>query len=245
MATNKPLTSQQPANEAPNEQVLKGRSYMAPSLTSYLNHATYVAWNENGKIYIASDQTMPPYEGQVANPDWLTVDTPAIALAMAVRNVYLAWQDGPSASIYLASAADGWKQATPIVSGGVVSAPALVFSNEDQILYLAWMDGGNGFLFVGALDQKGGFNVWNSGYQVDSRPSIMLDGRMLRVFTGGDPINTGGPMMMFSSKDQGQTWTAFRTALYVHRSARGGQSLGNVLPGLCERRHQQLSGGHV
>jgi len=190
---------------APNEQVLSGVSLGPPSLSGYPFLGTIAAWSgSGGSIYVASDQSSPPYSPEVVNPSWTTFDTPAISLAVEWENSYLAWTDADGA-VRLASTADGWKGNILISGPGSASfGPALLFG--DDRLYAAWRSK-DGCLSLATCDRNNNVQILPTSIPIVSRPTLAWAPGQLYALSGGT-VDVQGGIQACLSQDQGKSFAA-------------------------------------
>lgn len=189
----------------PNEKVLKGQSLVPPTVTGEISFGTHVAWSDNkGQIYLADDQSIPPYNPVLVNPDWITFDTPAVALAAGWGRIYLAWTD-PAGAVYLANSVDKWTKNVMVASAGSAdSGPALVFGEE--LIYISWKNP-QGMLYVATYDVNGNVVLFDTPGKIgNSRPSLAYYEGKLYMMTGGSP-NGGGDMSMSFWVSTNDGWT--------------------------------------
>jgi hypothetical protein len=190
----------------PNEKVLKGQSLVPPSITGDVQFGTLVAWSDSkGQIFFADNQSVPPYQPVLVNPDWITFDTPAVVLAADWARVYLAWTDATGA-VLLANSGDGWSTNVVVASAGWAdSGPALAFGQD--LIYVAFKNP-QGAIYVATYDFNGNTVLFDTpGLTASSRPSLTWYEGQLFLATGGSP-NGGGDLSMslYVSTDDGWTF---------------------------------------
>lgn len=190
----------------PNETVLTGRSLMPPTITGDMLFGTLVAWTDkNGLIYFADNQGKPPYQPVLVNPDWTTIDTPAVALAAPWGRVYLAWTD-PTGAVLLASSSDGWSKTVVVAGAGWAdTGPALAFGQD--LIYVAFKNL-QGTIYVSTFDYDGNQPLFDTpNKNASSRPSLTWYEGQLYLATGGAPDGQGDlSMALYVSKDDGWTF---------------------------------------
>jgi hypothetical protein len=189
--------------------VLTGTSETSPALVGDAIFGKLVAWADAGnanRITIAISQSSTPYDPMVLNQEWSSPYAPAVVFAFDDERVFVAWTDDQG-QVWLADSGDGWQSATAINGATSSSGPALAFLSDT--IFLAWKDQ-NSQLALFTRDESGTENVYRSGRQINSRPTLATDGDRLIALSGGAEDGSGDQtLLMFNSMDLGQNFWPF------------------------------------
>jgi len=202
--------------QAPDQRVLDIRTPSPPALLADPLLGTLLAWvGPQARTCIATDQTQPPFQAQVVNPDWISRETPALALALDWGRIYLAWVDETGA-ILLANSADGWTETIVVAPAGSSDVgPALAF--DGNVVYVAWTSRDNR-LFLATCDADGNVDWRPTEKRALSRPALTWSDGSLYVLTGGNLEFDDRSMRFYLSTDSG--------ASFVDLPAQVGSSIG-------------------
>jgi hypothetical protein len=184
---------------------LNNVSISSPSLSGDFSDGILIAWSDDGKIFIATDQDTPQYTPHLVNASWSTRSTPAVVVIPDWGRVYLAWAD-PFSNIMLGCSKDGFKQAFQISrNGSDFDGPALAYG--DDLLYVAWRK--NSSLCVATVDFDGNvihYNESGGSAYIFSRPTLTFSDGNLYALSGGYQEEKNSQLTVFLSTDHGDTF---------------------------------------
>jgi hypothetical protein len=193
--------------------VLDGLSVIAPGIDGDDLFGVVAAWadaSSGGRVNLAFSGSSPPYAPTPLGADWLTFDTPAVAIATEWERVYVAFVDS-GGYIRLASSTDGWS-ASPAISksGGSEAGPALAYSGG--VLYAAWRTS-DGWLAFATFDENGQTSYVETDVALTSRPTICAaDPERIYVCCGGGLDGPAQPVAVYVSQDRGASFSEVAVA---------------------------------
>lgn len=179
------------SSPAPNQQMLSAISPVSPALVGYPYLGTLAAWSDsNGKIWLARDKSMPPWQGEMLNPDWTTFEPPALAISLEWNAIILAWTD-PQGSIHVASSIDGWSSDQIVASSPL--GPALL-AMQGQ-MFLGFNNGANQLQFAAFDSTFSTIAGFGTGLAINSRPTLAAASGQFYALSGGAANGQGDQTM--------------------------------------------------